>query len=312
MLYTDGDSACQGYLCLNGRTITALTWDKFSSSIPQLELVAKDSAGQKAEAILEASVAVKYVKPTHTFTLTLSDDYSMFSSDHQKQVDLYRKLSNSFPAGSVVTFESVTEGSTVVRFTLSNDVMESTDEEECPTGELESFSSAAFTDGKVQHSLKTNLRPFTVSKLEFVPVEVCEGKVEPVIAEVKPPVDATSGEEKDGSLLIIIIVVVVLVVLIVIIIIVVIVVKRRQSRRAQYQAAGHIEKGVPRVLDEEKKAIEKPEQQTLLSGEERQDTENKTTPKPPAYPETAAEARKDGYQPPTPPVSEPDEHDRSL
>lgn len=313
-LYADGSANCQSWLCLDNenRKITALTWDQLESP-SQFELVAKDSGGNEVTSTIEASVVVKYTNPTHSFAITLDENYSDFIKNHRKQVDFYKKLRRSFPAGTNLTIESVSKGSVVVRFALSSEATENSGQDECPTEELENFMKAAFSSGEINSQLRDNLKPHAVTKLEFVPTELCEGKIDPVSAEFIPPKEDPSkgGVKSGGSLIIIIVVVVVVVVLIFIIIIVVVVVRKRQAKRAQYQTTGHIEKGVPRVLEEDKKAMNQPEQQALLSAENKENSEGKTTPKPPAYPENSAE-KPEGYQPPTPPVSEPDEHDRSL
>lgn len=310
-LLADGSDKCQGWMCLDEdtRTLQALTWS-IPATASQFELVVMDSAGNEATEEIEANVVSLYNEPTHIFTLTLDETYSQFANSLSQQVKLYKAISTAFPEATI-TIDSVKQGSVVVQYQVSNDATSAVRGGECPTSEIKSFTQAVFDGEHIKDSFSNSLKSFNVDKVEFTPQGVCEGKLKPMSAKNEDPVKEPSEKNESGSVGIIVAVVIVVVIIITIVIVVIIVIKKRKAKRGPQRQTVTIEKGVPTRLDEEMKDMDnRPESQPLMA--DNHQVNYKQSNKPPAYP---SDERRDGYQPPTPPVSEPDEHrdlDKSL
>lgn len=305
-LLADGQDKCMGMLCLDKktRTIQALTWNDLQTPA-QFELIVTDSAGNEVDLPIEATVVHTYEEPSHQFTLTVDGSFSQFTNSLQKQVKMYKSLGNAF-SGSAVNLIDVKEGSVKVLFSMQNEETAASGSE-CPTNAIQSFKQQVFKDGKLSPTFTEALKDYKILQVEFTPLGLCKDEFEAETVNNRVTGETGSGEK--SSFPIVVVIVIVVVVIIIVIIIVIVVIKRRKAKR-DASTSSNIEKGVPVVMDKEMEAIEQPEQRPLIkdSGQ----VSYKPT-KPPAYPNE--HKRSDGYQPPTPPVSEPDDHqdlDRSL
>ena len=306
VLRVDGKDASNGWISLDpkSRRLQALTWDSPQSE-SQFSLVATDSGNNQKQVPVRVMLNdnSNEVSQTNLITLTISAKYSIFVNSIKNQVELYKKIQQLFP-NSVVTLKSVKQGSVVASFSLRNsdgpDILDS-----CPTDELESYKSILFEGKGVKKAVVKHLGSYRLSKVDFLPVDLCEDAVTPQSALVNDAVITTDEPEPESNLTLIIIIVVVVVVIIVIIVIIVVCVKKRNAAKAKgaRQNGNDIEKRVPVVMDEEMKSLTRAENEPLMDST---DVSYKPTPAPPAY-----HGEKD-YQPDTPPVSEPDDERRIL
>lgn len=299
-----------GWISLDKHTMKGLIWDSESADSLQYMLTATDSLGGTAEHEIAFEIITPYGDSSHSFTVTMDINYSKFANDNS-MIKFYEKLAMSFP-DSIVTIRSVKPGSVKVQWSNRPSQARESDDE-CPEKEVKSYTGSVFTDGAVDDKFLSNMQPYKVTEVSFTPEGSCLGVLDPISVKVS---DATSGESKTSgvSLLTIIIPVVIAAIVIIIVIIVIIccIRHKRKSKEVSKNNGNYIETGVPVVFDEEMRDTEsrdRPEAVPLMSG-----TESK--PNPPEYPQNGKETTRltsdADYQPPTPPVSEPEENDRSL
>ena len=293
------------------KTIRGLPWDVEPPKTYQYTLKCTDSMGMTAEHDIELQIIAppfRYSEPTHEMDLTIDEKYSLFANSLSKQLAVVDGLSAAFSGvgAPVLNIIDIKPGSVIITFTLHD----RNDAEDCDIVEQ-------YRDEVDSGAVISQLQPYNVKQLSFTPQGVCS-HLEPVVyVPPKPPVKAREGDD-DLDPLLIIVPVAVVVVLIVIVIVIVCCLKRRKKKSHNISKAnGHgkyIETGVPVVFEEEMKDIktEPSESEPLME-------EIANTPKPPAYPHngtTSPEAipfksadhnNTAGY-PPTPPVSEPDDH----
>lgn len=304
-LLVDGKVKADGWISINpkNRQLQALTWDAPNSQ-SQFTLTVKDSVQTQVDEAIEVQVVddSDNVPPTNLFTLTIDEKYSVFANSHKSQVELYKKISQSFP-DSVVTIKSVKQGSVVAQFSLRQPSPSPKDFDECPEERVESYKSAVFDGDEVKDSFIKQHSPYTLKQVDFAPLGACENVVEPKSATIIGSVAIEEEEKPKSNILPIIIAVVVVLVVLILIVVIVLCVRKRKAAKANTsrQNGGDIEKRVPAVMDEEMKSLTKAEDEPLMTS-----AEVSYKPNPPAYP------MEDDYQPDTPPVSEPDDEQRII
>lgn len=304
----------QSWIRLNKdkQALEGLLWDVKPPKSYQYTITATDSGGCSGSYDIELVVQVPLEKPTHTFTVTVDENYSNFANKLSLQLNMYDRLSKAF-SGSILKFESVGQGSVVIGYSIKNDKISGGGVGSC--NEVKRLTQNVFTsEGKASAKFLSNLQPYKVERVTFVPLGECEGILTGMEADIQEP-GTGEGREDDGvNIIVIIIPIVVIIVIVIIIIVIVVCVRRRRERSMEVGKNGeYIEKGVPVRFDEEMKDTDgknAAEMQPLM--------DESPKPQPPAYPQNGKEttplnsdSAAEAYQPPTPPMSEHNDTDKS-
>lgn len=297
------------------KTLRGLPWGPDSMRTLQYTLKATDTANNIAEYDVEIRVQESSLNPTNLFTVTIDEVFSKFANDLPSQIRLYDTLYRIYNenSDSSIHIQGVTEGSTVISYSVINVRSQPQGKVDCDT--VQAYIDTAFNGDHIKATFAYSFLPFKLKEVSFVPDGACEGQLEPKKGVVRYPVPITDPELEPIQLYIIIVPIVIVVVIAVIVIIVVVVMRRRRRADREVTKANgtYIEKGVPVVFEEDMATIDRkgPAVTDPLLGP--------TTPHPPAYPQNGnpetiplkprgADSTEQRY--PTPPLSEHDETDR--
>lgn len=296
--------------------LEGLLWDVDPPKTYQYTLTAIDANGGRSSSSydLELSVRVPLGKATHMFTVSVDEKFSDFANTLSKQLMMYERLSKVFN-GSVITFESVKPGSVLVGYSVENNDVISGRPNTCRA--VKRLTRAVFdSDDKVSDRFLSSMKPYKVKAVTFIPLGDCKDSLSGMEVVILNPGTGEGREDEEMNILFIILPIVAVVVIIIIIIIIIVCIRRRRQRSMEVSKNGtYIEKGVPVRFEEEMKDMDKKE-----SLETQPLMEESAKPQPPAYPQNGkettplnggGESTAETYQPPTPPVSEHDDADKS-
>lgn len=327
--------------------LQGLFWEQPSrSTAHHYQLVASNRHGSIAVVHLQLNVTEPPAPPVFVLRAKLGVDYSLFANNVTRQLELLQRVAlRLYGDASTAHFSLLdvrsSDGKTLVAWT--NTSVSSAAAGSCPIGAIAAVARVVMHNKTIAAAAmdkKTGLGQFDVVSLHLEPRGVCVGKVHtqtalPPVPGAHVEVGKTAEEDADSFWLTVVVPVIVIIVLLVVAIIVaaVLISRRRRSTRANVSGGGgangtFIGKTVPVIFDEEREdggggaACRTP-----LMHEDKP-----VGPPPPdypnlyggvAYPEqkqplmSSAAQQADGspgggdamppYQPPTPPVSEPDE-----